>query len=207
MHPMITCWNGQQILKHLRVELNTVSMRVRVSDETVCSMRRLEACITALENLILQLVPLAMLRSFCGLRVPDAATSPLLHSLDVLQHGQSGERVARGAEGARPRVGTAATAANMQSRGCGGGAPIEKFCFLLSKLTRSCLSRCESTIFCRVRLSRQSMRDVGNLAKFTAAEGRLLQPVRPDHALHSDAWHIEYSGRLGHSQTPGLRGQ
>lgn len=58
----------------------------------------------------------------------------------------------------------------------------------------------------RVRLSRQSLRDLCHWRSLTRGDGRQLQPAAPTMALHTDAADLGYGGTLGIGMTPGAPG-
>lgn len=94
----------------------------------------------------------------------------------------------------------------------GLGYPLARFFTrsLFFDLTRAeSRSKTQGTIKCyngRVRLSRQSLRDLQHWRCLTREDGRALQPAKPDLSLHTDAADLGYGGTLGPSMEPGARG-
>ena len=75
--PYKGCWEGSQPLDHRGMHLDTVAMRVLVSDKKVTRVRALTKKLLLLAQRNRRLVPLALLRHFCGVCVSLTLALPL----------------------------------------------------------------------------------------------------------------------------------
>ena len=76
-HPEKGFWAGAQQLDHLGARVDTVAMRIRVADDKVQRVRRLARRLTTLAHRNRRLVPVAVVRSFCGVCVSLSLALPL----------------------------------------------------------------------------------------------------------------------------------
>lgn len=76
-HPQKGCWEGSQKLDHLGVQIDTVAMKVFVSEKKVEKVRSLAKKIMLLAQKNRRLVSLELLRHFCGVCVSLTLALPL----------------------------------------------------------------------------------------------------------------------------------
>lgn len=76
-HPNNGCWHGEQKLENLGVEQDTTSMNVRVSHDKVHRVRLFGAHVVTMAHRIRRLVPLSLLRHFCGVSLSLTLLIPL----------------------------------------------------------------------------------------------------------------------------------
>lgn len=112
-HPTEVCWDGSQRLDHLGVHMDTVAMRAYVSDSNLRRVRALAGAVLLVAQKNRRLVPLPLLRQFCGVCASLTLALPLarFYTLSVYFDMASAERkereksprVARRASEASPR--------------------------------------------------------------------------------------------------------
>jgi hypothetical protein len=191
-HPDKGCW-GSQILEHLGFLIDTRQMRVFVTDSKVQRMRRLaqEILLSAQRNQ--RLVVVGKLRHFCGVAVSLTLALPMarfytwslywdmrLAGLRAEDRGQSQREVRRAERGGRRAIPLFALASARQSA------------------KRSChtLSAPEQPLI-KIRLLRQSLRDLAYWCVLLRGEGWDLHSLPADLTMHSDAAEMGYGGTLG----------
>lgn len=223
-HPEKGEWTGSRQIDHLGVRLDTAAMKVYVTDEKVRRVRKMAAKLLALAVRNRRLVPTALVKSFCGTAVSLMLGLPLARFytrslyFDMVLAGKrereaseewsSGEnfqgcrRGCRGFVVSSAKAGWAACRAHeaqslpRRSRGSdkrhgrslpkGGGAD------------------CGGNG--RMRLCRQSLRDLRYWRSLARGEGRDLVRLPPDVTMHSDAADVGYGGTLGFDETAGSSG-
>lgn len=182
------CWEGTKKLEHLGMLVDTEAMRVYITDGKLEKVRGLAKKLLLSAQRNARLVPLELLRHFCGVCVSLSLAVPLARfytrslyfdmtlvekqerrARDWLFPGDDAaahlESLARGPRQGRAQSGTA-----------------------------------------RVRLSRQALRDLRHWRVLSRGEGRELQPSRPAIVMHSDAADVGYGGTLGFDEVAGSPG-
>lgn len=180
-HPTKGCWKGGRQIDHLGMHVDTETMRVYVSDSKVKKVQSLASKIILRAQRNRRLVPAELLRHFCGVCVSLTLAVPLarFYTRNLYFDITGAER-----EFARD------LAANKEPSEWGG-----------IQAATSHRGYCG-----RVRLSRQSLRDLRFWRGLTRGEGRNLHPVAPDLTMHSDAANVGYGGALGSNTLAGSQG-
>lgn len=199
-HESKGCWEGAQRLEHLGFLLDTRELRVFVTDAKVQKLRQQAQQLLLSVQRNRRLVSAAKLKHFCGVAVSLTLAQPLARfytrslywdlSLAERKFGGRGgaparaksERAARSLRRARAETSPAAGAPELADRPKGGQG------------------------FDKVRLSRQSIRDLRYWRSLTRGEGRDLIRVEPDRTMHSDAADVGYGGTLGLETQAGAPG-
>lgn len=168
-HPDKGEWEGSTRLEHLGVLIDTVEMRVFVTDAKVVRVQKWARKVIGIAARNQRLVPLDMLRSFCGLCVSLTLAMPLarFYTRSLYFDMARAERESMGKEKDVEGPNTSAA---------------------------------------RVRICRQSMRDLSFWRKLTRGEGRDLVPVGVDVTMHSDEADVGYGGTLGFDEGAGSPG-
>jgi hypothetical protein len=190
------CWEGSKVVEHLGVLTDTRQVRVFMTDRKVKKMQKLarELLLSAQRNR--RLVSLEKLRQFCGVVVSQTLALPLarfytrslywdmsLATLRAEERGQSqsGAPCAGGAQRRPSRWRSGTPELGSAQRG--------------QTLYRA--QRVREMARVKVRLSRQSLRDLVYRSSFSRGEGRDLHPPLADLTMHSDAADVGYGGTLG----------
>jgi hypothetical protein len=215
-HPDKGCWEGAQVLEHLGVLIDTRQMRVFVTERTILRMRKMakELLLRAQRNR--RLVSIEEVRHFCGVAVSLTLAFPMARFYNMSLYwdmslawlraggdrGQS-QREARSAGQAKrgPCGGPSVTLPERRSAQCGKWVSAPGDGELTWQHHRAPEPRRD-----KVRLSRQSLRDLAYWRSLTRGEGRDLHPPPADLTMHSDAADVGYSGTLGMESEAGSPG-
>ena len=203
------------MVEHLGVLIDTRQMRVFVTDRKVKRMRKMAQEILLCAQRNRRLVPVGKLRHFCGVAVSLTLALPMarfytrslywdmsLAGLRAEERGQSQSEVPRAGRAERgPRVGTSVTLPERRSAASSAKPSASQ------RMTLTCQShRAPEMAWVKVRLSRQSLRDLRYWRSLTRGEGRDLQPPPADLTMHSDAADVGYGGTLGTCSDAGSPG-
>lgn len=170
------CWEGSRTIDHLGMHIDTEAMRVFVANRKVLRVRQLSKQILLLAQRNRRLINRDLLEHFCGVCVALSLALPLARFYTRSLYFDM-------------------AGARMEERGQSPqrGPSVAR------------ISRAEDSPS-RVRLSRQSLRDLRFWRQLTRGEGRELRPCPPDLALHSDAADVGWGGTLGPDLRAGSRG-
>ena len=171
-HPEKGCWEGATQLEHLGFLIDTKELKVYVPDRKILRVQRLARRLLGLAARNRRLVPADKLRTFCGVCVSLTLALPLARFFTRSLYWDQ----ARAEQAAREGVGS-------------GGETIER-------RPRGRKGKGEVTID-RVRLSRQSLRDLRHWRNLVRGDGRDLVRVEADVGMHADAADVGYGGTLG----------
>jgi hypothetical protein len=213
-HPDKGCWTGTQKIEHLGVLLDTRAMRVYATDRKVARMRALakELLLSAQRNR--RLVSLAKLRHFCGVAVSLSLALPLARFYTRSLYWDMSLRE-RSLVPPPPPEGGGGGETRAKSLGCrpsgarvsGPKDSFERHGFHRPSNARERVTAAVwESAWIKVRLSRQSLRDLSYWRTLTRGEGRDLWRVEPDAVMHSDAADVGYGGTLGFDRTAGSQG-
>ena len=175
-HESKGCWVGSQRLEHLGFLLDTAEMRVFVTDAKVAKLRKLAKELLLSVQRNRRLVSAARLRHFCGVAVSLTLALPLSRFYTRSLYWDLSLAEKH-----------AASRGNLDA----AGHP------------RSGWFRAE---YAKVRLSRQSIRDLRYWRSLARGEGRDLIRPEPSLTAHSDAADLGYGGTLGFEQQAGRPG-
>jgi hypothetical protein len=183
------CWEEAQVLEHLGVLLDTRQMRVFVSDRKIQRMRKMARDILLCAQRNRRLVSLGRLRHFCGVAVSLTLALPMARFFTrslCWDMSLAGLRATRGP--------SQATVPPADRTGRGSKEP-----YLAPLGPRE-------RLWTKVRLSRQSLRDLAYWRLLTRGEGRDLHPLPADLTMHSEGADLGYGAMLGTCSEEGSPG-
>jgi hypothetical protein len=214
-HPDKGRWEGAQVLEHLGVLIDMRQMRVFVTERKVLRMRKMaiELLLCAQRNR--RLVSMEKVSHICGVAVSLTLAFPMARfytrslywdmSLAWLRAGERGQSHTRPSARTSLRLarapGLPLTLPERRSAQCSKwmSAPGD------GELTWQ-HHRAPEPRWDKVRLSRQSLRDLEYWRSLTRGEGRDLHPPPADLTMHSDAADVGYGGTLGMESEAGSPG-
>lgn len=190
-HESKGCWDGATRLEHLGFLLDTEQMRVFVTDAKVAKMRQLSQQLLLSVQRNRRLVSAAKLRHFCGVAVSLTLALPLarFYTRSLYWDASIAGRRAAARDGATEPA-KSERAARSEATSARGGARS------MGRMARSG-KRVVPPEFDKVRLSRQSIRDLRYWRSLARGEGRDLIRLEADRTMHSDAADVGYGGTLG----------
>jgi hypothetical protein len=198
LHPEKGCWEGSQVVEHLKVLLDTQQMRVFVTE------RKTDAKDGAGDPVVCKAKPPAgftrKAETFlwsCSFAIVGFALGHILHPESLL--GCKFGWIARGGERAKSKGGSERGPSVSAQRGPRERAPRD------AGLTWQHRRPLEPQ-WDKVRLSRQSLRGLAYWRSLTRGERRDLHPLPADLTMHSDAADVGYGGTLGMCTASGYPG-